>query len=133
MTIIWRNTNLKGNGTTSKRVKKKKGVNILPCTLPFPEELENIFITPYIWFNFQAVIQEDGADSRDSTHFGPAAFGGETPDKQVVRLFHAPQAWAFFALFAHELARGVAVSTAAQLVIGSLAQFCPNSCFDLAC
>mgnify|MGYP001380875350 CR=1 FL=1 len=98
--------------------KKKKGVNTVPCTQQLSEELENIVKTPYFWSHFQAVILDDG-DSRDLTHFGPDAFGGDTPDKQVVQLFHAPQVWVIFTLFAHELAGGVAVSTAAQLMVGS--------------
>ena len=81
------------------------------------QRMKNIFKTPYFRSNFQAVILD--GDSRDSTHFGSDAFGGDTPDKQEVQLFHVPQAWVIFTLFAHGSAGGVAVSTAAQLVIGS--------------
>ena len=61
--------------------KKKKGVNTVPCTQQLSEELENIVKTPYFWSHFQAVILDCDA------------FGGDTPGKQVVQMFHAPQAW----------------------------------------
>ena len=89
----------------------------MPCTQQLSEELENIVKTPYFWSHFQAVILD--CDSRNWTRVGPAAFGGDTPGKQVVQMFPAPQAWVIFAWLAHELVGGVAVSTAAQLVIGS--------------
>ena len=82
------------------------------------QTMENIFKTPYFRSNFQEAVILNG-DSRNSTHFGSDTFGGDTPDKQVVQFSHVPQAWVIFTLFAHELAGGVAVSTAAQLVIGS--------------
>ena len=82
------------------------------------QRMKNIFKTPYFRSNFQEAVIHNG-DSRDSTHFGSDTFRGDTPDKQVVQLFHAPQVWVIFTLFAHGSAGGDAVSTAAQLMVGS--------------